>query len=156
MQDIRTKIAGVSVDIRACGLLRNGDDYLVSTENDGTQTLHGGAIKVGETTEDAVVREFFEETALQVTSNRLLALIENHFCINNQPYQQLLFVYDVHLSDPTKRDPKSENGCTSQWLPKEQVTQLRPAILNELVHQPFSTFTHIINQEPAFIDYLAR
>lgn len=156
MQDIRTTIDHVQFDIRSCGLLYNQGKYLVSTEKDGTQTLHGGAVQIGETTIDAIIREFFEETSLVVTVSKLIGTIENHFVVHNQAYHQLLFVYELNLVDPTNLQPKSELGCTSEWLAKEQVTQLRPAILNDFIHNPSPTVSHLINQEPAFLNYFSH
>jgi 8-oxo-dGTP diphosphatase len=99
MTDIRTMMDDTRFDVRACGLLLDGDRFLISTEKDGTRTLPGGAVKVGETTEAAVIREFYEETNLQVQPRRLLAIIENHFKLKRQLYQQIIFVYELIKSN---------------------------------------------------------
>ncbi|MGY3767161.1 NUDIX domain-containing protein [Vagococcus vulneris] len=87
MTDIRTQFKQTLFDIRACGILVNENKLLVSHEADGSQTLTGGAVKISETTEQTVKREFLEETGLDVSIGSLTAIIENFFTLNNQPYQ---------------------------------------------------------------------
>lgn len=66
--------------IRACGIILNNDAVLMITNKkiDHFYSI-GGAVHIGETTEDACVREVFEETGVRFEIDRLLYIHENFF-----------------------------------------------------------------------------
>lgn len=144
MTDIRTTIGDTRFDVRACGLLLDGERFVVSTEEDGTRTLPGGAVKIGETTEAAVIREFYEETNLQVQPRCLLAIIENHFELKQQRHQQIIFVYELTKS---KEDQiLQKEAVLAQWQPLTEIVHLKPTGLKQLLGSS-ETPLHIINKE---------
>lgn len=60
-------------DVRTVGVLFKDDKILVQREADGNEyALPGGHIKIGETLEDGLVREFKEETNADIKCKRLL------------------------------------------------------------------------------------
>ena len=65
---------------RAAAIIRQGDSILMAT-NPGVDYLYsvGGAVQLGETAEEAVVREVLEETGVQMEIERLAAIHENLF-----------------------------------------------------------------------------
>lgn len=146
MTDIRTIFGDTKFDTRACGLLKREGKLLVSTEVDGTQTLSGGAIKIGETSEITVVREFKEETNLNVQVEKLVAIVENFFNFEGKPYQQIIFVYELSLADE-----ESEIMCREKvnvsWVEKEKVNMLQPIVLNDIVQYNGDKIQHIINRD---------
>lgn len=146
--DIRTFFNETKFDIRSCGILKKEDKVLISNEEDGSQTLPGGAIKIGETTEQAVVRELLEETNLHVKVERLVAVVENFFILDNIPYQQLIFVYELSLvTTSIKEICCKEETVSSEWLKKNEIRALKPHILEQLIYQPKQEFQHLINKE---------
>lgn len=147
MTDIRVKIDKTKFDVRACGILENNGKILVSTEIDGTQTLSGGAVKIGETTEQAVKREFFEETNLHVEVERLAAIIENKFKMDEDDYQQVIFVYYLSLSGNQKQELVRKEKINAEWIDKSQITNLKPIVLNDLIQSEKQEIQHIINIE---------
>lgn len=147
MSDIRVKIDQTKFDVRACGILENNGKILVSTEIDGTQTLSGGAVKIGETTEQAVKREFFEETNLHVEVEKLAAIIENKFKMDEDDYQQVIFVYYLSLSGNQKQELVRKEKISAEWIDKSQITNLKPIVLNDLIQSEKQEIQHIINIE---------
>lgn len=135
--DIRVSIGNIDFDIRVAGVLMVDGKLLVSIEKDGEQTLSGGAVKTGELTEEAVVREFMEETGLAVKVERLLAVEENLFrySVNDRDYHQVIFVYALTLIDSTAdiENLSHEEKLTTCWLNPDEVNQLLPPVLNEIV-----------------------
>ena len=63
-------------------MVQSGHDYLYSV---------GGRIKMGETAEEAVVREVFEETGVRMRIKRLIAVHENYF-YGDMPINQGMWV----------------------------------------------------------------
>ncbi len=65
---------------RAAAIIRQGDSILMAT-NPGVDYLYsvGGAVQLGETAEEAVIREVLEETGVLMEIERLAAIHENLF-----------------------------------------------------------------------------
>ncbi|MFW8054116.1 NUDIX domain-containing protein [Vagococcus fluvialis] len=147
MTDIRVTIDNYKFDVRACGILEDKGKILVSTEVDGTQTLSGGAVKLGETSEEAVVREFLEETNLHVKVDKLVAVVENLFEFENAPYQQVIFVYALSLNEKKQQELICKEKVNASWVNKNLVTMLKPERLNELVGLETESVLHMTNKD---------
>ena len=66
--------------IRTEGVMRNGNRILLCrAEEDDIWVLPGGSLKLYETTEEALKREFLEEVGLEIEVERLLWIVENMF-----------------------------------------------------------------------------
>ncbi len=59
----------------------------------------GGGINFGERGTDAVIREFQEEFALDLTDIQYLFTLENIFEFENHPRHEIVLVYDAKLVD---------------------------------------------------------
>lgn len=66
---------------RAGAIIKQGDSILMAT-NQQVDYLYsvGGAVQLGETAQQAVLREVLEETGVQMEVERLAAIHENFFC----------------------------------------------------------------------------
>lgn len=146
--DIRATFDNTQFDVRVCGILKNNGKVLVSTEDDGSQTLTGGAVQIGETTEAALVREFYEETKLKIKPQKLVAIIENFFSFEAE-YHQIIFVYEALLAEGSHpNDLVCEEKLDVNWEPLRQVNQLKPAVLNELIHASADqSLVHFVNND---------
>jgi len=147
MTDIRTFFNNTKFDVRACGILRHNNKVLVSYESDGSVTLNGGAVSIGESTEQAVVREFFEETNLYVQVDSLVAVIENFFTLNSHSYQQIVFVYDLSLIDSKEQELKCKEKLSVRWEKIESINNLKPVILNKVIKSKNKEIQHYINRD---------
>lgn len=146
MVDIRVELEGSKFDLRACGILEREGEILVSIEADGTHTLSGGAVKIGEKTEETVVREFLEETGLAVKVDSLVGVVENFFEWEHMPYQQVIFVYKVSLEVETNDVLECREKVNAKWLPIIEVQDLKPVVLNRLITSKEEVIRHVINQ----------
>ena len=63
-QDFRTKVGNTVFGVRATALIVEEGKLLVVEDEDGFYTI-GGAIQVGERTEEAVIREVKEELGVK-------------------------------------------------------------------------------------------
>ena len=70
-QDFRTKIENTVFGVRATALIVEDGKLLVVEDEDGFYTI-GGAIQVGERTEEAVIREVKEELGVKAQAGELL------------------------------------------------------------------------------------
>ena len=148
MSDIRVMIEDTKFDVRVSGILEINNQILVTNECDGVKTLPGGAIKTKETTEVAMIREFYEETHLKIKVGRLVACVENLFYYDELPYQQINFVYEVSLLDSEESDIEWHDTVTTEWIDKSNINnQLQPSILNKLIVEERENFQHIVHEE---------
>ena len=78
--DLTVKIEDGILNIRVGAIIMRDDKFLM-VENDKFDHLYsvGGRIKFGETAEEAIVREVFEETGVKMEVDRLGFIHENFF-----------------------------------------------------------------------------
>lgn len=79
-KDLCVKTEGGILNIRVGAIIMKDDNFLmVENERDEHMYSVGGRIKFGETAEEAVVREVFEETGVKMEVDRLAFVHENFF-----------------------------------------------------------------------------
>ncbi|HEY9728343.1 MAG TPA: NUDIX hydrolase [Chroococcales cyanobacterium] len=94
------------IRVLALGLIRDGDRTFVAEGYDSVkqQTFYralGGGVDFGESSCNALQREFQEEIQAELTKIRYLGCLENIFTYNGQPYHEILQVYQCDFVDPT-------------------------------------------------------
>jgi 8-oxo-dGTP pyrophosphatase MutT (NUDIX family) len=60
----------------------------------------GGGVEFGETSHQALIREFQEEIQAELTNIKYLACIENLFTYNNQQGHEIIQLYQCDFADP--------------------------------------------------------
>jgi 8-oxo-dGTP pyrophosphatase MutT (NUDIX family) len=93
------------IRVLALGLIRDGDRTFVAEGYDSVkqQTFYralGGGVDFGESSCNALQREFQEEIQAELTKIRYLGCLENIFTYNGQPYHEILQVYQCDFVDP--------------------------------------------------------
>lgn len=96
------------------GVVRRSDEVLVSELVDpGEGPLYrppGGGIEFGETSEDAVVREFREELDAAVEPVDYLGVYENRFEWHGDLHQELALVHEVAFVDESWYERETLHG----------------------------------------------
>ncbi|MBE6910152.1 MAG: NUDIX domain-containing protein [Ruminococcaceae bacterium] len=82
------------INLRAGALIVRDGKLLMVRSGHGYYYSVGGRLKFGETAEDAVVREVFEETGVKLEVDRLAFVEENYF-INDMPANLGKTVYEL-------------------------------------------------------------
>lgn len=99
--DILFKTEDAVFSYRVGGILiRDGKVLLQKPENDGGYAIPGGHAVFGETSKEALVREFREEIGADIQVDRLLLVGENFFPWGKRPCHQICFYYAVSLLNP--------------------------------------------------------
>lgn len=153
--DIRVKIGENGFDVRSCGILEKDGKILVSNEADGTMTLSGGAVKTGETTAETIVREFKEESGLDVEVTKLIAVIENFLKYKGLDYHQLIFVYGLNLKNNPSNLPTlmREEKMFTKWVDVTSLNSInfKPSVINEILLSYLKNdnhdILHIVNRQ---------
>lgn len=114
---------GKRVRVRACGLCWRGDKLMlvnhVGLQRENFWAPPGGGVEFGESAEDTVIREFEEETGMQVTAGRFLFVCE----FINEPFHAIELFFEVqHTSGSlvTGADPEQLNDVSiisdARWM----------------------------------------
>ncbi len=119
----------------AYAVLRDGDEVLLTRLRGSGEmwTLPGGGIDHGEDPRAAVVREVYEETGLELTPGRLVAVTSKHFTGNApngrlEDFHAIRLVYDgtVPREEPRVTEVDGSTDAVA-WLPLADVAGLRLA-----------------------------
>ena len=130
-QDFRTKVDRTVFGVRATALIIKDSRMLVIEDKDGFYTI-GGAIRVNEATEDAVIREVKEELGVISKVGQLAFVVENRFEQAGVHYHNIEFHYLVDLLEDaplTMQEDAKPLPC--QWLALDDLytVNLKPAFL---------------------------
>ena len=130
-QDFRTKVGNTVFGVRATALILQNRKLLVTKDNDKYYTI-GGAIQVGERTEEAVVREVKEELGVQAQVGQLAFVVENRFEEDDVYYHNIEFHYLVDLLEDaplTMQEDEKTQPCEWIDIDKLEGINLVPAFL---------------------------
>lgn len=94
------------IRVLALGLIRDGDRTFLAEGYDSLkrQTFYralGGGVDFGESSYNALQREFQEEIQAELTNIQYLGCLENIFTYNGQLCHEILQVYQCDFVDPT-------------------------------------------------------
>lgn len=123
---------------------RNGELLMTGNTRDAYLYSVGGRIKMGETAQEAVVREVLEETGVRMEVDRLVFVHENYFQIDlapnaGKPVYELCFYYLMQV--PADFEPicesRTEDGMTEflRWVRPDTPIRIYPEFFRtELEH----------------------
>ncbi len=129
-------------DLRAAGVLIRNNKILVQCEK-GIYALPGGHVKIGETSSEALVREYKEETGADVRCIRFLWSEECFWIQNGRKVHNIAFYYLIELCDnaavPDENEfkpHKDNDNVTFGWLPLEKLREvvIYPEFLKDEIH----------------------
>ncbi len=87
-------------ELRAVGVLVKNNKILVQRDKNGNEyALPGGHIKIGETFENGLIREYKEETGIDINIKRLLWSEECFYEWNGKQAHNIAFYYLIEVCD---------------------------------------------------------
>lgn len=94
------------IRVIALGLIQDGDCLFVSQGYDAVKETAfyralGGGLEFGETSVDALQREFYEEIQASLTNIQYLGCLENLFTFNGKPGHEIIQLYRCDFADPS-------------------------------------------------------
>ena len=82
MEDMTAPCGDGLINIRVCAIIQKKGRLLMAYSDDADYLYTvGGRVKFGETAEQAIVREVFEETGVKLGIDRLGFIQENYFTV---------------------------------------------------------------------------
>ena len=147
-QRFNFRVAGIAI--------ANNRVLLHRLDRDDFWTFPGGRVELGETSQDALLRELKEELNADIEIVRMLWLVENFFEYNSQQYHEIAFYY---LMQFPKRSPylnqdssfpgiESDVSLEFKWFPIDsnvlKKLPLLPSFLQDSLNNLPTSVEHII------------
>lgn len=138
-QIVENKFGG-HIRVRACGVLFENGKYLMANHH-GINALGdfwcgpGGGLEFGESIENALKREFLEETGLQIEVGKFIEFIE----FVKPPLHAIELFFEVKKVGGNLQlghDPETGNSILKEvkWFNKEDLNQLEMSELHSFYH----------------------
>lgn len=94
MKDIQIIDNKTVFNYRVSGAVIKDNKILLNRlKSDDFWTFVGGKVAIGENSEKAIIREYYEETGANIVVERLAACVENFFVFNSKKWHEILFFY---------------------------------------------------------------
>mgnify|MGYP000025707845 FL=1 len=145
------------VGLRAAGVLvRDGRIFLQRDADGDAYALPGGHIRIGETLEDGLAREYREETGASIRCRRLLWSEESFWTWKDRQTHTIAFYYLIELEDAAALPdsgvfvPDRDSGSVVLgWTPIEalQALTIYPRFLKEEIHCLDGPIKHFISTD---------
>jgi len=132
MTDIILRTDDFVFDVRSAGVLVRDGKILVQREKYGSEyALPGGHVQMGETTVDALVHEYREETGADIRCERLLWTEECFWEWNGRKHHNLTYYYLINLRsgsdipDSSEFVPHRDNSSVViGWMPIDRLSDI--------------------------------
>ncbi|MFA9414272.1 NUDIX hydrolase [Streptococcus sp. E29BA] len=148
--DFRTTTDHKTFGVRSTALLVRGNQIYLAKSPAGQYYCIGGAIAVGETTEEAVRREVREEVGCDSQVDELAFVVENHFELDGRIFHQIEFHYLVTpLSEPNASMVEGDSRRQCEWVSFDdlEALDLNPAFLKTALKNWDGQVKHVVNME---------
>ncbi len=143
---------------RVAAIIRYNNKILVQKDTEAPYySLIGGRCKIRESSIEAILREFKEETGLDATFLKPLAIIENFFTLafNQKKFHEILIIHELKLKDEkidihkilnSVEDTKKDR-ITYHWISIDNLKKasFKPEIVLDILDS--QEFKHIINKD---------
>ena len=118
-RDISYTLNGVTIKVRSCGFLINDEMILVHKKKyDDFYALVGGNVKLGESTEEAIHREFGEELNISIEIKQLIWVVENFYTYDSKKVHEFMFVYLIDTNNELPPETFEMNSNIFSWFSK--------------------------------------
>lgn len=157
--DILWKQKGKTFSYRVAGIVRQDDKILLQRPKNDDYAIIGGHVSFGESSSEALKREFLEELHAQIEVDRLLAIGEIFFQWNQSDCHQICLYYLVHFVDEFFPSEGIFHGYDQWdneridldfcWVPLEQLqegTKVYPLQLLPYLIEPTDEIVHFVER----------
>lgn len=137
-------------------IMKDGKILMVGNERDNYLYSVGGRIKFGETAQEAIVREVFEETGVKMEVDRLGFVHENYF-YGDAPSNFGKLIYEVsfyfYMNTPADFVPACQSFTEGnsreflKWVSPDDSIKMYPEFFRTELKNPMDTVKHLINDE---------
>lgn len=153
-QNIAFKINQSYFTYRVAAIITKDNKLLMAKHEDyPCYYTVGGKVRINETSEEAVIREAYEETGIEFQIDRLCFIQERFFEISGEYHHEIVFYFlmkentniDLYCKSFTDQGPKE----SLHWLPNEDLdkTYIIPEFLKTKLLDNIIGIEHIVSKE---------
>ena len=150
MKDILFDVDGVLFSYRVGGVLIK-DNKILLTKGGDDYSLPGGHSQIGETSRETIIREFKEETGLDVEPLNVISTYENFWKWDDKDCHQLCIYYRLNMKDETQEliSCPDTNDTKFVWVDLEELNNIKlyPLGIAKLITNQTINNTHYIYKE---------
>lgn len=156
--DVKIKGEHYKFKFRVSGVFIYNNKILVNKYEEDSYCLPGGYVKVGETSEEAILRELKEEINLDFNISSFLGITENFFInIRKQKTHGIDFYYNVNLKDNSDYEKIDYNRIENdkgrkiqhhfKWIDLSELEKynLLPSCIKKEIKENKTVFHIIVN-----------
>jgi ADP-ribose pyrophosphatase YjhB (NUDIX family) len=143
-------------DIRVVGVYVKNGRILVQRDSDGNEfALPGGHIKIDETLEDGLIREYKEETGADIKCKRMLWTEECFWEWNGRTTHSISFYYLIDLCEESEIPDngvfvshKDNCNVVIGWMPIDEILKviIYPEFLKKEVYHLNEPIKHFVSK----------
>ncbi len=145
------------LNVRVGAIIMKDDKFLMAG-SDRVEHLYsvGGRIQMGETAEEAVVREVYEETGIKLSIDRLGFIHENYF-IGDSGISLGKWVYEIafffYMNTPADFKPVCESFAEGdavehlEWVSADTPKTIFPEFFRTQLAEPGKEIKHLVTRE---------
>lgn len=156
MKDIQFAADGGMFNCRVVGIcIKENKIFLSKMAADDYWTFIGGKVIFGESSDNAIIREYREEVGAHLQIDRLMAVIENFFELGGKPWHQYIFFYllkdennVLELFDG-ERQIADEGSAVYKWFDLSALDgiKIKPDCAAEILKKLPKHTVHYINRD---------
>ena len=154
--DLTIDIEEYKLNIRSGAVIIHNNKILTHKNIDKDHyCLPGGRVEVGESSEDTIKREIYEELGKEVEIIKYISTIENFFKMENKKYHEIMFVHNVEFKNEedkkinyTLKNIEGKKGLQYEWIELNEIDKynILPKCIKEILKEEKFTI-HKINNE---------
>ena len=157
-QDMSVPCEDGMINLRVGAIIMRDGRFLMAGNNVRPEYLYsvGGRIKFGETAEEAVIREVFEETGIRMEIDRLGFVHENYFYGDTKiNFGKLIYEisFFFYMKVPEDFNPKcmsfTEDDCKEflRWITPDEPVKYYPEFFRTELKNPSYGVKHFITDD---------
>ena len=154
--DLTLDVEDYKLNIRAGGVIIHNNKILTHRNiNKNHYCLPGGRVEIGESSEQTIKREIYEELGKEIEIIGYLATIENFFKMENIKYHEIFFLHRIEFKNEedkkinyTMHNVEGKEYLQYAWLDCDQIEEynILPKCLKEVLKST-SFPIHVINDD---------
>lgn len=149
-KDIQFKKNHSVINCRVSGILIKENKVLLHKKKvDDFWNLVGGKIKIGESSDKALIREFDEELKIGIYPQRLVCIAENFFSFKKF-FHEFNFIYLIECSNIENiTDDFFEKDTYYKWFLLDDIENIniKPSFIKKFLLKIPSETTHLIHKD---------
>ena len=154
--DLTLDVEDYKLNIRAGGVIIHNNKILTHRNiNKDHYCLPGGRIEIGESSEQTIIREIYEELGKEIEITGYLATIENFFEMEGKKYHEIFFIHRIEFRKEEDKkinynmhNIEGKEYLQYEWLDLDKIEEynILPKCLKEVLKSRNFPI-HVINDD---------